>query len=55
MGIVGVSAIYISNVSLVNSFKTLTYKVDVLEEFYLSKNYERKTELIMKYLVKSPK
>lgn len=34
MGIVGVSAIYISNVSLVNSFKTLTYKVDVLEEFY---------------------
>lgn len=34
MGIVGVSAIYLSNVSLINSFKTLTYKVDVEEEFY---------------------
>ena len=34
MGIVGVSAIYLSNVSLINSFKTLTYKVDVEEDFY---------------------
>lgn len=34
MGIVGVSAIYFYNVSLTNNFKTLTYKVDVLEEFY---------------------
>lgn len=34
---------------------TKSFNSDILEEFYLSNNYERKTELIMKYLVKSPK